>query len=373
MAMVGDDSDASQRRFTHELTHRFMDHQLRAAPPWLEEGLAEYYSTMQPVSGDVRLGGLANATLFRLDVMTSIGLADRHVDTRVELRAVPSVAELLAADQERFHSAEHEMAYYFASWTLVHMLLHGKQGYRPRFSRYLSALTAGVAADAAWRQAFDDVDLARLDGELRDYMIKLYLDEKSLRVRLSGVGDVEHEHKLRDFEVHLLRARIRPWDCRENIMAAGRELQAARGLAGGAASAELHYWSALYAERWRRFGEAEAELERAIALEPGNERSWLALAQLLARPDRDDRLDVARLDDAVAHLQPLAQRAESFEFLAHYFADRGDAERGLALAERAAELEPGCGACADTLATLRNLNLPSAPGLHAIYTRPTIE
>jgi hypothetical protein len=372
IAMFGEYTESTQRRFTHELTHRFMDHQLHAAPPWLEEGLAEYYSTMKLGRDEVMLGLLPNKKLFRLDLVTTGALAGRYVETRVELGAVPSVKELLAADEETFHRSDHEVAYYFASWTLVHMLLHGPHAYRPRFTHYVSELTMGTPAETAWQEAFGDVDLARLDQQFRAYVIKLYLDEKRLRVRVPADSAVLAERRLRPDEVHLLFARVRPWDCRENIFAAGRELELARTLAGDAVSPELHFWRALYAERWRRFQEAEQELDRALLTDPQNERYWLALAELIARPDRQDVLEVARLDAAVAHLTPLATTGEALNFLAHYYADKGDKARGLVFALRATEVAPDCRDCAETLAALRNLTRP-LPAALDVYTRPAIQ
>lgn len=373
IAMFGDYGEAMQRRFTHELTHRFMDHQLSGAPAWLEEGLAEYYSTMKVDSDGVVLGLLSNENLFRLELVTGMALSDDYVDPRVAINDVPTVKELLAADHEDFHRLAHEIPYYFASWTLVHMMLHGPHDYRGRFSRYINALTAGVESHLAWQHEFAGVDEDLLDRQFRNYMVKLYLSQKSLHARLPRAEPVDSERPLGDDEVHLLLARIRPWDCRENIMAAGHELALARELAGNRAPAELHYWNALYAERWRRFPEAERELDRALTIDPKSERYWLALAELIARPDRQDPLEVARLDEAVAHLKPLAATGEALDFVAHYYADKGDAERGLPFAQRAAALLPDCRSCAETLSALRGLVQPSAAEARDVYTRPSIQ
>jgi hypothetical protein len=349
-----------------------MVHELYAAPPWLEEGLAEYYSTMKLTRDEVTLGLLPTNNLFRVDIVTTGALSGRYVEARVELGALPSVRELLAAGEDDFHRGDHEVANYFASWTLVHLMLHGPHGYRPRFSRYVSALIAGVAPPAAWEQSFGDVDLVQLDGQLRAYAIKLYVDEKRLRVRVRPGSRVESERRLRPDEVHLLMARVRPWDSRENIFAAGRELALAQALAGKQAPPELHYWRALYAERWRRFQEAETELDHALHADPGNERYWLALAELIARPDRQDRIEAERLADAVAHLTPLATTGEALNFLAHYFADKGDTARGLSFATRAATVAPDCRDCVETLSALRNLSQPAAIR-RDVYTRPAIQ
>jgi hypothetical protein len=375
IAMFGTYTEATQRRFLHELTHRFMDHQLRAAPPWLDEGLAQYYSTMKLVGDEVLLGLLPNKSLFRIDLdfVSNMPLTARYVDNRIDLRAVPSVRELLDANEDEFHRSDHEVAYYFAAWTLVHMLLHDRD-YRPGFSRYVSGLTLGATPNEAWKRGFGDVDMKELESRFRAYVVRVYIDEKVLRMRLPATSAIDTERQLRPDEVHLLLARIRPWDCRENIFAAGRDLATARALAGKDETAELHYWRALYAERWRHFQEAETELDRALAGDPRNERYWLALAELIARPDRTDRLEVARLDYAVTHLAPLAATSEALGFVARYYAERGDVALGLTFARRAAALAPDCRDCQDALSALRNsAHVPPQPGAREVYIRPTLQ
>ena len=77
------------------------------------------------------------------------------------------------------------------------------------------------------------------------------------------------------------------------------------------------------------------------------------------------------LDDAVTHLVPVAQSARALNFLARYYSDKGEVERGLPFAERAVATEHGCWECADTLAMLQNLK-HSAPAQPDVYTKPGI-
>jgi hypothetical protein len=91
----------------------------------------------------------------------------------------------------------------------------------------------------------------------------------------------------------------------------------------------------------------------------------------LARDDRPEGVDAARLDEAVAQLLPLASSAQALNFLARYYSDKGEVERGLPFAERAVEAERSCWECADTLVMLQNLKHVAAPAPD-VYTKPGI-
>ncbi len=374
MLIAGTLVEATQRRFRHELTHRFLDHRLRWTPPWLEEGLAEYYSTLTVQGGDAIVGTLPNSKILRVDIHTSMSLLAAPVEDRVDLADVPSVQQLLTADFATFHDGAHELAYYAGAWTFVHMMLNGPFGYGPHFQRFLDLLAGGATPPEAWRDCFWWVPLAKLERDFKRYVTRTEMDPHALSVPVPKPKKPEAERLMRDDEVHLMLARIRPWDSRESIVAAGEELAAARHLAGEHASAELHYWSGLYALRWRHFDEAERELRAAIALEPGRARHWLALAEALERDERGDAPEA--LADAVAHLTPLATSAHALDFLARYYSERGQLDAGLPYAERAVAVERGCWECEETLSVLHNLTHASrakAPGADRGQAKPTID
>ncbi|HWE30468.1 MAG TPA: hypothetical protein VHB97_20820 [Polyangia bacterium] len=359
MLIAGTLVEATQRRFRHELTHRFLDHRLRWTPPWLEEGLAEYYSTLSVQGADAIVGTLPNTKILRVDIHIESSLIGALTEDRVDLADVPTVQRLLSADFATFHDRAHELAYYAGAWTFVHMMLNGPYGYTPHFQRFLDLLGGGATPVDAWRQCFWSVPLWRLERDFRRYVMRTGMDPHAIAVAVPKAKRPESERVMTPEELHLMLARIRPWDSRESILAAGAELAEARRLAGTHASAELRYWSGVYALRWRHFDEAARELRAAVALEPGRSRFWLALADALERDDRGDgnsRLDrAAQLDDAVAHLVPLATSAHALDFLARYYSGRGQIDAGLPYAERAVATERSCWECEETLSTLQNL------------------
>ncbi|MDB4965344.1 MAG: hypothetical protein JWN44_1033 [Myxococcales bacterium] len=370
MLIAGTLVEATQRRFRHELTHRFLDHRLRWTPAWLEEGLAEYYSTLKVDGKDATVGSLPNTKILRVDIHLISSLVQGMADDRVDLDQVPTVEELLTADYATFHQPGRELAFYAGAWTFVHMMLNGPHAYAPRFTRFLDMLANGATPPEAWRDCFWGVPLSRLERQFKTYVGRTEMDARAMVVPVPKAARPERERALADDEVHLMLARIRPWDSRENILAAGRELAEARTLAGAHASPELRYWTALYDTRWRRFEDAARELRAAIAVEPGRARYWLALADVLTR---DERADAAQLEDAVAHLEPLATSPSALNFVARYYSQKGQVEAGLPFAQRAVAIERGCWECAETLAVLQNLSrAASEPPTDSVYTKPGI-
>jgi hypothetical protein len=402
MLIAGTLVESTQRRFRHELTHRFLDHRLRWSPPWLEEGLAEYYSTLKLAGSDATVGTvsdwwfgngrlpganrvgndsavvgtLPNTKLLRVDIHLISSLVQGLAEDRVDLDQLPTVEQLLTADYATFHTPGRELAYYAASWVFVHMMLNGPYGYASRFTKFLDHLASGMTPSEAWRDSFWGVPLWQLERNFKSYVSKTEMDARAIRLPVPKAQKPERERALEPAEVHLLMARIRPWDSRENILAAGQELKQARALAGDHPSPELLYWSALYANRWRHFEQAERELRAAVAAEPGRERYWLALADTLTR---DERAEADELDGVMAKLVPLANTPQALNFIARYYSQKGQFEMGLPFAQRAVAMERGCWECAETLGVLQNLAAasPSSPkpspgGDGSQFTKPSI-
>lgn len=128
--------------FFHEYTHSIVRQNLGDVPHWLNEGLAEYYSTLR-ADLRARRSVLGEASPVRLSTLKSGPL--------LPLRDVLA----FDASGKVAHTPERVAAFYAQAWALVHYLQHGEGGkLAPDVGRYLDALRRGASIDAAIATAF---------------------------------------------------------------------------------------------------------------------------------------------------------------------------------------------------------------------------
>jgi tetratricopeptide (TPR) repeat protein len=243
----------------HEYTHLLVNNYFRAAPLWLKEGLAEFYSTAL-VSGD------------RRRVTTGAQLPSRVRQLRgVQLIPLRTLFEIDQQSPYYFETVKRGL-FYAQSWALAHFILNGEGGSRrARLPRFVELLAGGVAPADAFRQAFG-LDLDAADASLASY------------VRL-GVYSEASETFARplDFDSQL---RSEPMPEAEGLALLGDLL--------------------LHTERGE---ESEGYLARAIALDPKLARARVSLGLLRLRQNRPD--------DAREQLS-LAASTDPRNHLAHY-------------------------------------------------------
>lgn len=138
----------------HELIHFFLNNTTADTPLWMNEGLAEFYSTFKTLGDDVLIGQPVEA----------------HVRALRQYRLIP-LGELLSITQESkdYNEGTRQGIYYAQTWALVHYLLVGsneRKGQLATFGRYLNE---GRHVDAAFQQAFNTT-YQKMEGELQRYI-----------------------------------------------------------------------------------------------------------------------------------------------------------------------------------------------------------
>lgn len=190
--------EEAYRVVNHEYVHLVLSHGSARLPAWLEEGTAEFYSTLSAKGSNVRLGSPV----------------DKHV--RLLLRSPWFTAEALNQVRPK-DAGEHTALFYAQSWALVHML-NTAAGYRKGMPRFAELIDQSVPPPLAFEQAFG----RSLDAALKD--LGKYVQEGRL-----GVADV----LVRDLSPEIAASPVAPGlVLTELLVQLGRTEAAAKRLAG---------------------------------------------------------------------------------------------------------------------------------------------
>jgi len=167
----------------HEYTHLFIEHLDLHLPLWLNEGLADVYSSLQPKGDKLMVGSPPPG---RLNALMALG----PLDVRILLN--------VNRESAYYNNAQAMAQFYAQSWELAHMLLLGKE-YRRRFPEFLTELSESKSA----AQAFADVyqkTLDQVNSDLRGYLslgnitvnlFDIHLDEKQLQPEVTAPAPFE--------------------------------------------------------------------------------------------------------------------------------------------------------------------------------------
>ena len=149
-------NDAATRHIIfHEGVHWGMSQIASNYPLWLNEGLAEVFSTFRVEDGQARWGD---------PIWGHIALLQK--ETPLPLQTLVSIT----SDNPLYYKAHSIGIYYAESWAFVHYLLFGQRaGARASLSYYLESLRRGVDPTRAFQDAFG-TSFSGMDDALQDYV-----------------------------------------------------------------------------------------------------------------------------------------------------------------------------------------------------------
>ncbi|WP_394830984.1 hypothetical protein LVJ94_31195 [Pendulispora rubella] len=350
----GDFVQRTREIVQHELTHFFVHAHYPQAPIWLDEGLAEYFSTLELTDGSAVLGRPPKMLRFWKGPWHSENV-DGEIRTSIPMSEAIPVGTLLGMDVQAFEGmsnadpntaagqkASQAMATNYASaWNLVHVLMVDPN-YRRRFDKYRRRLLEGDASDISWEETMDDVPLPALEKAYEASLVRFettiqrtqYAPPRTPAPRVRALSDAD---------VHVMWARLRNWETPEGRAAAEADMKEA------AAREPLHpdlaalraYWST----RQDDLENAAKALEPALAARPNDARLLNALGWVQVRRIAKKELPPSALDPVVAKLTPIASTAAEFDLLAHGRAVHGDMNAALTYEKRATTADPSCYAC----------------------------
>jgi tetratricopeptide (TPR) repeat protein len=324
-----------QRRFVHEMVHDLMHRAFGDTPLWLNEGLAQYFSTIRIEGDQIVLG----------DPVPQ--------DTAVPASVLPTVSEITHGDRSQFWPRDFDTAtsarYYAGAWVLVHMLRNGPQRYRERFNVLAGALNEGKTADLAWRLAMAGLDEETLQGDFVAYA-------KTSVWRLVEKRATAHAwppaatRSMRPAEVHLLWARIAPPDAAGRAFA-GEQINKVDRLEPD--WADVAYARGCLATALEHPSEASAAFRKAVTLSPDDPRYLFGLARSLStEPLAANNGDSPELSRTYDRLAATATSPEQVALVASFLVATAHPEDALQRAEQAVRADRRCAPCAGALAKI---------------------
>lgn len=345
IAMRQDTEGESLRIIFHEYVHLLTSSVPRRWPVWLNEGMAEFYSTFR-ISGDkVILGSPVSyhANLLREKTMLPLG---RLLD--------------VAENSVEYNEESKKGILYAQSWAFVHFLMMDDQAARrPQLTKYIQLLYEGRGAREAAGEAFPE-SFEQLEAELRRYVSQPAVYTLSVKLE-----DFQAVHQISVQPVSEAGALVRLGDVllhTRRLDEAAALYQKALNLNPGAL--EAYEGMGLLALRKGENEQARFYLEKAAAANSDNflvhlyyGRSLMEAAGIFrgGRPDLSEN----QFRTAAAHLRRAGElmpgSAEAHYLLAslHLVAQR-DLEQGVVAIRRSLRLKPQD---RDYLQTLADLQL----------------
>jgi tetratricopeptide (TPR) repeat protein len=252
----------------HEYIHLLVKNNVSPnAPAWVNEGLAEFYSTLE-ITKDGKSA----------DIGRHIG---DHVYYLRQQKLLP-LRTLFAVDHSSPHYNEQSKrgVFYAQSWALVHYLMLGNKGQRqPQLNRYLDLVGRGASQQESFQTAFG-ADIDAIEKELRDYIgrssypyynfpFEQKLDTE-VAVQSAVLTEAEGLAYLGDLALH-------------TRLLEQAETQLQKAVALDASSPMTQASLGMLRMRQRRFSEAKDHLRRAVASDARNHLAHYYYAYVLSR------------------------------------------------------------------------------------------
>ncbi|MCA9289469.1 MAG: DUF1570 domain-containing protein [Phycisphaerales bacterium] len=157
----------------HEGFHQFAFVRISSdLPPWVNEGLAEYFEQAVLVRTRFRIGQASRSKIERLQ-------------RAIEQGQTFSFEAMLAMGSSEWGgrvnaSDPRAGTMYDQAWSMVHFLIHARNGrFASMFESYLRALSQGLQRDQAFERAFGTDDIASFEEAWREYVLELEPDPLS--------------------------------------------------------------------------------------------------------------------------------------------------------------------------------------------------
>ncbi len=304
----------------HEYEHFVTRNNLPNAPPWLDEGLAEYFSTFK-TSDEDRKASLG-------------GPIARHILILRENRLLP-LETLFKVTRRSPHYNESDKAgiFYAQSWALVQFLMLENKGKRqPQLMKFIDGLSSGTPLEENFRQSFQ-ADYEIIGGELRAYLSKFTFPILNLTFpkQLDFAKETESA-PMTETEVQYYLG---------DLLLRGRRFDEAEPYLKKSLELDAHFTMSQISLGILRMGqdklpEARKLFESAITSDPRNYLGHLHIAQVLGQEGRFEE-SIKSYQQAI-QLNP--EVAQSHSYLGYAYLSMGRDQEAIESLRQATRLDP---------------------------------
>lgn len=243
----------------HEYAHLFFRRSGSPYPLWLADGLAEYFSTLTPQNGRLKVGSAP---------------PERAKALGFGVRLMPLERLFAITRESADYTVPSRTSLFFAqSWALAHLLVTDER-YRDRSAAYFARLAANEPAALAFQNVYGR-NLDELSKDLSRYALRGNYKTTTTELPVRSATAASTPRPATDLEAGVVLA---------SMLGANTERQA-RARAAFAALERLDAndlrlieAEAMFAVRNDQFDEARPYLDRAIAAQSNNARIYLYAA-----------------------------------------------------------------------------------------------
>jgi len=264
LSTEGEDDETFKVIF-HEYVHSLIDATFGRSeiPAWLNEGLAEYYSTFRVEKG--------NQVYLGYPILEHANFLARN--------GILHLSDLFKASSRDIHAngGRTRQAFYAESWALVHCLM--TTGRNSQLSKFVAGLQNDLTPEVAFKQAFG-TDYADMENQLRKYVTQAQFNYQILTLKdqlavasqqaTTPIDDAQANAYLGDLLYHSNRLEE-------------AEPYLAKAIAADPRSILANTSMAMVKMRQNHFPEAQKYLDTAVSLDSNNFRTLYLYAYLLAR------------------------------------------------------------------------------------------
>ena len=267
------------RAASHEYVHAVLHHTSVTLPRWLEEGLADFFSTAEIRKNAGHIGEPVREHVVVLE--------------RAKWLDAPALAAVTVASPE-YKDARRAGVFYAESWALVHMLML-EPGWRGGLAGFLARLADGEEPDEAFEAAFAKT-MAEAVRDATGYVRRGRLPTEELALDAEPAAAPATSEQLPDQEGRLVPAEVallagRPDYAEQLYQSLARDFPNSPASATGLATLALQRSD---------YDTARRQLARAIELGARDAPTYLEYAMLI-RDTNGSRAEVRKyLEQAVA-------------------------------------------------------------------------